>query len=104
MAKGIHQSLRIPVEGKALNIVKSVRDGNGFEVWRRLWAEYRPNVAGRKTSLLENVMSLAKNFRHGTMLGSRTLGKLRRHAASQSMTISNAPLPYAVYQKTSVTI
>ena len=50
MAKGIHQSLRSLVEGKALNIVKSVRDGNGFEVWRRLWAEYRPNVAGRKIS------------------------------------------------------
>ena len=57
MAKGIHQSLRSLVEGKTLNIVKSVRDGNSFEVWRRLWAEYRPNVAGRKISLLENVMN-----------------------------------------------
>lgn len=57
MAKGIHQSLCSLVDGKALNIVKSVRDNNGFEVWRRMYAEYRPNIAGSKISLLEAVMN-----------------------------------------------
>ena len=37
MAKGIMQALRSMVDGKALDIVKSVTEkGNGFEAWRRL--------------------------------------------------------------------
>lgn len=57
MAKGVNQALRGLVEGKALDIVKSVEErGNGFEAWRRLWAEYRPQTAGRKVSLVEAVM------------------------------------------------
>ena len=37
MAQGVAQAL---VDGKALDIVKSVPDkSNGFEMWRRLWAE-----------------------------------------------------------------
>ena len=57
MAKGVNQALRGLVEGKALDIAKSVEEkGNGFEAWRRLWAEYRPQTAGRKVSLVEAVM------------------------------------------------
>ena len=57
MAKGVNQALRCLVEGKELDIVKSVEEkGNGFEAWRRLWAEYRPQTAGRKVSLVEAVM------------------------------------------------
>ena len=57
MSRGVHQALSSMVDGKALDIVKSVADrGNGFERWRRLWAEYRPHTAGRKVSLLEAVM------------------------------------------------
>jgi len=50
----MYQALNVP--GKALNIVKQVERGNGFEAWRRLWSEYRPNIAGRKVNLLERVM------------------------------------------------
>jgi len=57
MAAGVNQALRSLVEGKALDIVKQVPEkGNGFEAWRRLWAEYRPLNANRKVSLLERVM------------------------------------------------
>ena len=57
MAKGVDQALRGLVEGKALDIVRSVEEkGNGFEAWRRFWAECRPQTAGRKVSLVEAVM------------------------------------------------
>ena len=57
MAQGDAQALKSMVDGKALDIVKSVPDkSNGFEMWRRLWAEYRPQSAGRKVCLLESVM------------------------------------------------
>ena len=54
MAQGVAQALKSMVDGKALDIVKSVVErSNGFEMWRRLWAEYRPQSAGRKVCLLE---------------------------------------------------
>jgi hypothetical protein len=56
MAKAVSQALRALVSGKALNIVKQCERGNGFECWRRLWSEYRPDVAGRKLSMLESIM------------------------------------------------
>ena len=57
MAQGIMQALRSLVDGKALDIVKSVAEkGNGFEAWRWLWREYRPHTAGRKVAMLEAVM------------------------------------------------
>ena len=57
MAQGVAHALMSMVDGKALDITKSVPDkSNGFEMWRRLWAEYRPQSAGRKVSLLESVM------------------------------------------------
>ena len=47
VSRGIMQALRAMVDGKALNIVKSVQEsGNGFEAWRRLFREYRPKPAG----------------------------------------------------------
>ena len=58
MARGVNQALRsLIAESKALNIVKQVQEkGNGFEAWRLLHKEYRPQIAGRKVSLLERVM------------------------------------------------
>ena len=54
---GVAQALKSMVDGKALAIVKFVPDkSNGFEMWRRLWAEYRPRSAGWKVCLLESVM------------------------------------------------
>ena len=64
MGKGIMQALRALVDGKALDIVKSVMEkGNGFEAWRRLWREYRPHAAGRKVTMLEAVTE--DRFRDG---------------------------------------
>ena len=56
MSRGIHQALRSLVDGKALDIVRGVERGNGFEAWQKLWAEYRPHTAGHKVSLLEAAM------------------------------------------------
>jgi len=56
VAKAVSLALKTTTGGKALNIVKQVERGNGFEAWRRLWSEYRPNIAGRKINLLERVM------------------------------------------------
>ncbi len=57
IAKGIMQALRSLVDGKALDIVKSSQEkGNGFDAWRRLRAEYRSHLAGRKMTMLEAVM------------------------------------------------
>ena len=56
VAKAVSLALKTMTGGKALNIVKQVERGNGFEAWRRLWSEYRPNIAGRKVNLLERVM------------------------------------------------
>ena len=40
MAQGVAQALKSLVDGKALDIVKSVPEkSNGFEMWRRLCAE-----------------------------------------------------------------
>ena len=57
MAQGVAQALKSMVDGKALDIVKSVPDkSNGFEMWRRLWAQHTPQSAGWKGCLLESVM------------------------------------------------
>ena len=57
ISRSISAALRSMTGGKALNIVKGVERGNGFECWRRLWAEYRPAIAARRMNLLEGVMS-----------------------------------------------
>ena len=47
MANGIMKALRSMCGGKALSIVRNVKErGNGLEAWRRLVQEYRPSVAG----------------------------------------------------------
>ena len=53
MARGVNQALRsLIADSKALNIIKQVQEkGNGFEAWRLLHKEYKPQV-----SLLEQVM------------------------------------------------
>lgn len=46
MAAGVSQALKSLVDGRALDICRQVEPKmNGFECWRRLWAEYRPQTA-----------------------------------------------------------
>ena len=58
IAQGVNQALRsLIADSKALNIVKQVQEkGNGFEAWRLLHKEYKPQIAGQKVSLLGQVM------------------------------------------------
>ena len=55
IARGVNQALRsLIADSKALNIVKQVQEkGNGFEAWRLLHKEYKPQIAGQKVSLLD---------------------------------------------------
>ena len=55
IAQGVNQALRsLIADSKALNIVKQVQEkGNGFEAWRLLHKEYKPQIAGQKVSLLD---------------------------------------------------
>ena len=51
MAHGIAQALQNTVNGKALDIVESVKGQqvyNGFEMWGRLTAEYLPQSTGKE--------------------------------------------------------
>ncbi len=91
MAKGVMQALRSLVDGKALDIVKSVAEkGDGFEAWRRLWAEYRPHTAGRKATIQEAAWKTsprtARIPAHGTTSGWSSSGKRRSPAANSSPT------------------
>ena len=59
MASGIMRLLKSLIGGRALNIIKSMPEAeasNGFEAWRRIFAEYQPNVSGRAVSLVEAVL------------------------------------------------
>ena len=50
-------SLRALVSGKALNVIRHLEvQANGFEAWRLLHREYKPDTATRKVGLLERVM------------------------------------------------
>ena len=57
MARGVATALRALVGGKALNLIRYVPERqNGFEMWRLVFREYRPDTATRKVALLERVM------------------------------------------------
>eukprot|EP00972_Heterocapsa_arctica_P095408 14070563-Heterocapsa_arctica.AAC.1 len=45
------------VSGKALGIVRKVPEGYGLEAWRRLVAEYEPQVATRFCAMLTTLPS-----------------------------------------------
>ena len=44
LSRMIYTFLAIQVSGKAMTVVESVSDSNGFEAWRRLPGEYEPNI------------------------------------------------------------
>ena len=57
MARGIATGLRALVGGKALMIIRHLPErSNGFEMWRTLHREYRPETATRKFGMLERIM------------------------------------------------
>ena len=57
MAKGVAMSMKCLDGAKALDIVRADDERtNDFEMWGRLWPEYRPGTSGRKMSLLKAVM------------------------------------------------
>ena len=96
MAQGVAQALKSMVDGKALGIVKSVPDkSTGFEMWRRLWAEYRPQSVGSKVSLLASVIDdrerLANISRLGITAGPSRRRRLSARERNQSTTTSNVP-------------
>ena len=43
-------------KGKAFNIARSVRDRNGWQVWRLLCLEYEPKLPSKSLMLLQRVM------------------------------------------------
>eukprot|EP00969_Alexandrium_andersonii_P081486 3591527-Alexandrium_andersonii.AAC.1 len=50
--------------GKALEILKRVEPGNGYEAWRSMTKYYRPEVRGRFLGMLQRI--LGASF-HGGM-------------------------------------
>ncbi len=61
MARGIGSALAALVGGRALNIVRGCPLHNGFEMWRRLFAEYRPNTAMTQLARLDEVIQSHPN-------------------------------------------
>ena len=57
VARGVATALRALIGGKALSCTRHHPEKlNGFEMWRLLYMEYKPDTATRKVGLLERVM------------------------------------------------
>ena len=57
VARGVAKALRALIGGKALSCIRHHPEKlNGFEMWRLLYKEYKPDTATRKVGLLERVM------------------------------------------------
>ena len=56
VARGVATALRALVGGKALSCIRHPEKQNGFEMWRVLYKEHKPDTATRKVGLLERVM------------------------------------------------
>ena len=57
VARGVATALRALIGGKALSCIRHHPEKlNGFEMWRLLYREYKPDTATRKVGLLERVM------------------------------------------------
>ena len=55
--QGVATALRALIDGKALSCTRHHPEKlNGFELWRLLYREYKPDTATRKVGLLERVM------------------------------------------------
>ena len=57
VARGVATALRALIGGKALSCIRHHPEKlNGFEMWRLLYREYKPDTATRRVGLLERVM------------------------------------------------
>ena len=57
VARGVATALRALIGGMALSCIRHHPEKlNGFEMWRLLYREYKPDTATRKVGLLERVM------------------------------------------------
>ena len=57
VARGVAAALRALIGGEALSCIRHHPEKlNGFEMWRLLYGEYKPDTATRKVGLLERVM------------------------------------------------
>ena len=55
--RGVATALRALIGGKSLSCIRHHPEKlNGFEMWRLLCREYKPDTATRKVGLLERVM------------------------------------------------
>ena len=54
--QGVATALRALIGGKALSCIRHPEKLNGFEIWRLLYREYKPDTATSKVGLLERVM------------------------------------------------
>ena len=59
VARGVATALRALIGGKALSCIRHHPEKlDGFEMWRLLYREYKPDTATRKVGLLEGVMTI----------------------------------------------
>ena len=57
VARAVATAVRAQVGGKAPSCIRHHPEKlNGFEMWRLLYREYKPDTATRKVGLLERVM------------------------------------------------
>ena len=57
VARGVATALRALIGGKVVSCIRHHPEKlNGFEMWRLLYREYKPDTATRKVGLLERVM------------------------------------------------
>ena len=54
--KELYDILGIKLQGPAFTILKTVEDGNGFEVWRQLRAEAKPSTAAGTLKAIVNAV------------------------------------------------
>ena len=60
VAEGIYSYFADTCDGRALEITRSIGDGNGFEVYRQMLMEYKPKGVGRSTGLLTYLMEFER--------------------------------------------
>ena len=53
----VYYTLATLVRGKALDVAKKAENGNGYEAWRLLIAEYEPRSKGRWGGMLGQVLT-----------------------------------------------
>ena len=56
------------VDGRALQVLMNVENGNGFQAWKALCEAYEPDVGGRHTAMLMSIIAPAWENRQGERL------------------------------------